>query len=103
LIVGTGGVSLADVAPRGTVNGTVGGVDVEVLSLGTEVFVDGRPQSAHGFLEIDLDHDGQWTAILRDRSQGVDLVSCSAPEDPSTLACRLASGVELPPEAGPSQ
>lgn len=100
LVVGTSGVELSDATPMGKLTVPVGEEPVAVLALGPEVEIGGRRLPTHAFLEMTVESDG-WSAALRDRSRGLELVRCRGPVE-SGQPCRLVEGVS-PGPAGPDR
>lgn len=96
LIVGNGGVALAADGPTGSFPATVQGRAAQVLDMGVAATTPQGPISGHGFLDVRLRADGQWSGRLVDTAKQADLALCGSKRAKQGGVCAFAPGVKVP-------
>ncbi len=91
LIIGDGGVELADSGPVGKFETEVEGMLVQGRAISTEVEASNQKIPAYGFLEIAYTPDGSWQGSLENVQRGVELASCGSQKAAAGSVCEFTA------------
>lgn len=90
LVIGTGGVSLADYGPAGRFTIDIGGESVQGRALGKKVVNEsGGTTHAYGFLEMTVAPNGRWAGVLNKTDDDLVLAKCSSQLEDQGSVCEL--------------